>query len=104
MVDRVQFLDYRSDTADLLRAADVFLLPSTHEGLPLSVLESQARKVPVLAAPTGGIPEVVIDGETGFLHSATDVIDYENRIEALLRHSDLYDRVTERAYTNILKE
>ena len=102
--DRVQFLDYRSDAADLLRAADVFLLPSTHEGLPLSVLEAQATKVPVLAAPTGGIPEVVIDGETGFLHSATDVLGYASRIEALLRHSDLYDRVTERAYTNILKE
>jgi D-inositol-3-phosphate glycosyltransferase len=102
--DIVQFLDYRSDAADLLRAADVFLLPSTHEGLPLSVLEAQASKVPVLAAPTGGIPRVVIDGETGFLLSATDVLGYASRIEALLRHSDLYDRVTERAYLNVLKE
>jgi glycosyltransferase involved in cell wall biosynthesis len=102
--DRVQFLDYRTDAADLLRAADVFLLPSTHEGLPLSILEAQASKVPVLAAPTGGIPEVVIDGETGFLHPATDVLGYANRIKALLRQPDLYYHMTERAYTNILKE
>jgi len=102
--DRVQFLGYRSDAADLLRAADVFLLPSTHEGLPLSVLEAQASKVPVLAAPTGGIPEVVMDGETGFLHSAADVLGYAGHIQALLRQPDLYHRMTEQAYTNILKE
>ena len=53
--------------SDLLRAADFFLLPSTHEGLPLSILEAQASGVPVLAAPTAGVPEVVTDGETGFL-------------------------------------
>jgi glycosyltransferase involved in cell wall biosynthesis len=102
--DSVQFLGYRSDAADLLRAADIFLLPSTHEGLPLSILEAQASKVPVIAAPTAGIPEVVIDGETGFLHPATDVLSYAGRIQALLRYPDLYHRMTERAYTNVLQE
>jgi len=102
--DGVQFLGYRSDAADLLRAADVFLLPSTHEGLPLSVLEAQASKVPVLAAPIGGIPEVIIHGETGFLHPSTDVLGYASHIQTLLRQPDLYHRVIERAYTNILEE
>jgi glycosyltransferase involved in cell wall biosynthesis len=102
--DRVQFLGYRSDAADLLRAADVFLLPSTYEGLPLSVLEAQASKIPVIAAPPAGVPEVVIDGETGFLHAATDVLSYASRIQALFHHPDLFHRITDQAYTNILNE
>jgi glycosyltransferase involved in cell wall biosynthesis len=43
---RVRFLGQRSDVPELLRAADFFLLPSTSEGLPLSILEAQASKVP----------------------------------------------------------
>ena len=65
--DIVQFLGFRRDGPDLLRAADVFLLPSTHEGLPLSVLEAQAAHVPVIGAPIPGILEVVEDGMTGFV-------------------------------------
>jgi glycosyltransferase involved in cell wall biosynthesis len=56
---RVRFLGQRSDVPELLRAADFFLLPSTSEGLPLSILEAQASKVPVIAAPTAGIPEII---------------------------------------------
>lgn len=51
-----------------------FLLQSTSEGLPLSVLEAQATKVPVLADPTAGIHEVITDGETGFLIPAEDAV------------------------------
>lgn len=104
VADRVRFLGDRSDAADLLRAADVFLLPSTHEGLPLSVLEAQASKVPVLSAPTGGIPEVIMDGETGFLLSATNVLSYARRIQDLIRYPDRYHDITERAYRNVLQE
>jgi glycosyltransferase involved in cell wall biosynthesis len=77
--DRVQLLGQRGDAPDLLRAADLFLLPSTNEGLPLSVLEAQATRVPVLAAPTAGIPEVVREGETGFLIPAADAEGYARR-------------------------
>src|SRR5262249_28602479 len=58
VTELVQLLGQRQDAPELLRAADLFLLPSTHEGLPLSILEAQASKVPVLAAPTAGVPEV----------------------------------------------
>jgi glycosyltransferase involved in cell wall biosynthesis len=52
---------------DLLRAADVLVLASEVEGLPLVILEAMSQGVPVVAADVGGIPEAVIDGETGFL-------------------------------------
>ena len=63
IADRVRLLGQRKDISELLQAADFFILPSSAEGLPLSILEAQASKVPVLAALTAGIPEVVIDWE-----------------------------------------
>ena len=89
VADRVELLGQRSDVPDLLRAADFFLLPSTREGLPLSVLEAQASRVPVLAAPTAGVPEVIQDGQTGFLIPADDADGYACRIEQLLTAPEL---------------
>ena len=103
VADRVRFLGQREDMPDLLRAADIFVLPSTSEGLPLSVLEAQATKVPVLAAPTAGIPEVVTDGETGFLIPAEDAAGYAQRIESLLNCPEIHHRVTEQAYKQVIK-
>jgi glycosyltransferase involved in cell wall biosynthesis len=102
--DRVHLLGQCRDTPDLLRAADFFLLPSTCEGLPLSVLEAQAAKVPVLAAPTAGVPEVVRDGATGFLIPADDAAGYATRMEQLLADRALARRVTEAAYRDVTRE
>lgn len=102
--DRVRLLGQRDDVPDLLRAADFFLLPSRHEGLPLSVLEAQATNVPVLAAATAGIPEVVRDGETGFQIPAQDVVGYGACIQNLLDKPELVHRVTEAAYARVVRE
>jgi glycosyltransferase involved in cell wall biosynthesis len=102
--DRVRFLGFRTDGPELLRAADFVLLPSTNEGLPLSLLEAQASKVPVLAAPTAGVPEIVADGETGFLIPANDSAGYARRIEDLLRHPDLCQQITETAFAGVLRD
>jgi L-malate glycosyltransferase len=104
VTDRVELLGYRDDAAALLRAADYFLLPSTNEGLPLTVLEAQATKVPVLASATAGIPEVIEDGETGFLIEPTNAVAYADRIEALLRDAGQRERITERAFARTTRE
>ncbi len=65
--DRVVFLGYRDDIAELLASCDLFVLPSLYEGLPLSILEAMAVGKPVIATAIGGTDEVVIDGETGIL-------------------------------------
>ncbi|HET6347508.1 MAG TPA: glycosyltransferase [Candidatus Krumholzibacteria bacterium] len=67
--DRVEFLGIRRDVARLLHASDAVVLPSRAvvETLPLSVLETMACGIPVIASRVGSVPEVVVDGETGRL-------------------------------------
>ena len=102
IIPQVRFLGHRRDVPELLRAADVFLLPSTSEGLPLSILEAQASKVPVIAAPTAGIPEIVVNDVSGFLVNAGDAFGYAERVKQLVLCSDTVRRITTYAYKNII--
>ena len=65
--DAIRLLGWRRDVADLLHAMDAFLLTSRFEGLPRAVLQAMAAGVPVVATAVDGTPDVVRDGETGFL-------------------------------------
>jgi glycosyltransferase involved in cell wall biosynthesis len=98
LADTVRFLGFRQDGPVLLQAADAFVLPSTHEGLPLSVLEAQACRVPVVGSDIPGILEVVDDGKTGFVVPAGDHEGYADRLAALSRSAPLRDHVTEAAW------
>jgi glycosyltransferase involved in cell wall biosynthesis len=69
---QVRFLGLRKDVARLLSAADLFLLTSVSEGIPLTVIEAMAAGLPVVATRVGGVGEVVDDGRTGLLCPAGD--------------------------------
>lgn len=64
----------------LLSGSDIYVLPSYHEGLPISILEAMAAGLPVISTPVGGIPEAVIEGETGYLCSPGDHIGLADAI------------------------
>lgn len=72
IAERVHWLGWRSDAADLIGAFDILLLPSLWEGFGLVLLEAMSRRVPVIASRVSAIPEVVVDGETGILVEARD--------------------------------
>ena len=71
--DRVDLVGEQEQVVPLLSAADVFLLPSSQESFGLAALEAMACDVPVVASSIGGLPELVEDGVTGFLHAPDDV-------------------------------
>jgi glycosyltransferase involved in cell wall biosynthesis len=82
----VTFLGQRGDVPDLLAAADLFVLPSLFEGLPLAVLEAMAVGLPVVATWIGGTGEAIEHGVTGHLVTPGDASGLAGAIADLLRH------------------
>lgn len=81
----VIFLGKVRDTAHVMEIADVFLLPSETESFGLAALEAMAVGVPVVSSNTGGIPEVNIHGESGFLSDVGDIEDMAKNLIYLLQ-------------------
>jgi glycosyltransferase involved in cell wall biosynthesis len=63
----------RADKAALFRSVDCFVLPSEVESMPNTVLEAMAAGLPIVATPVGAVPEMIADGQTGFLVPVGDV-------------------------------
>ena len=93
LTDRVLFLGRQDNLPDLLGCADVFLLPSELESFGLVALEAMACEVPVVATLVGGLPEVVVHGETGYLANLGDVDSMANYTLEILRNPALRRRM-----------
>jgi L-malate glycosyltransferase len=87
--DRVQFLGDRRDIPAVLASLDITVLPSSSESLSNVILESMAAGVPAIAARVGGNPEVVQEGETGFLFNSGDEEAFAARLETLAMQPEL---------------
>jgi sugar transferase (PEP-CTERM/EpsH1 system associated) len=85
----VHLLGGRVDVPRVLRAFDIFVLPSRNEGISNTILEAMATGLPVIASRVGGNPELVTEGETGSLFPAGDVGALADAILALLDDPDL---------------
>ncbi|MFA5362820.1 MAG: glycosyltransferase family 4 protein [Candidatus Omnitrophota bacterium] len=88
---------WRRDIPRLLAGMDIVVLTSLWEGFPISVLEAMAGSLPVVVTHTGGIGEVVIEGNTGFLVKPRDMPDMCEKILMLLNDEDLRERVGSQA-------
>lgn len=88
------FLGKQEDVAEVISMADVMLLPSEKESFGLVALEAMACGVPVVTTNAGGLPEVVPDGECGFLLPVGDVAGMAERTVRLLTDEDLYRRLS----------
>jgi glycosyltransferase involved in cell wall biosynthesis len=86
---KTHLLGHREDSAQMAAAFDVAVLASLSEGLPNSVMEAMAAGAPVIATAVGGVPELIEDGETGFLVPPASPEAIAERIEYALSHVDL---------------
>ena len=89
IAERVHWLGWRSDAADLIAAFDILLLPSLWEGFGMVLLEAMSRRVPVIASRVSAIPEVVVDGQTGILTEARNVPALAKAMSRLLEDRPL---------------
>jgi N-acetyl-alpha-D-glucosaminyl L-malate synthase BshA len=90
----VCFLGKQLNFVEVLQNSDVFLLPSQTESFGLAALEALSCGVPVVASRVGGLPEVVVDGETGFLHEVGDLAAMAQSALRLLRDRTLHERMS----------
>ena len=93
LTDRFVMPGFRTDLDTLIPAADVMVLPSFTEGLPNVVLEASAAGVPVVATAVGGTPEVLADGESGYLVQPGCSEEIATRVSELLRDPALRQRM-----------
>lgn len=98
----IYFTGFRN-TIDLLPEFNIFLLTSVTEGLPLTIYEAFACRVPVVSTIAGGIPEVIIDGKTGFLAPIKDSEILSEKVLKILNNSDISEYVKSNAF-QLVKE
>lgn len=99
----VRFLGQVDQIENILMCADVFLLPSEQESFGLAALEALACGVPVVGATTGGLPEVVRHGETGYLYPVGEIRDMALAALDILGDDQRYQRFSENARKQAIK-
>lgn len=104
--DRVEFIGFALNVEDYFMQTDLFILSSMVESYPGVIVESMANKVPILSTPVAGVPELLFDGNNGFL---TEGYRAENIYQAFLRYLDYREegrinQIIENAYVTYLKE
>lgn len=92
-----------ADPKEILSVADLFLLPSETESFGLSALEAMAMRVPVISTNGGGLPEVNLQGQTGFLSPVGDIDDMSANALKLLNDDDLMDNFRRNALAQAVR-
>ncbi len=84
VAQRIRFLGFRSDIAQLLQAADVFVFPSLHEGLPVALMEAMAAGLPCVVSGVRGNTDLIQDGEGGYVYRPDDTDGFAQGLNKLL--------------------
>ncbi len=87
MQKKIHLLGFKENAASLLKAFDVFVLPSRTEAFPYVLLEAGLAQLPVVATRVGGIPEVVVEGKNGLLVSPNESFALSRAIDQILEDS-----------------
>ena len=102
--DDIRFLGKQEPIEEILSIADVFLMPSGSETFGLAALEAMACSVPVVSSDIGGLPELNLDGVTGFLCPLGDIDALTERTREILQNEDLHGRMAQAARRRAIDE
>jgi glycosyltransferase involved in cell wall biosynthesis len=99
----VSFLGFQEQVPQVLAGLDIFALSSLTEGIPLALLEAMGSGLPVVATAVGGVPEVVVDGESGLLVPPDDAAALALALSRLARDAGLRERLGAAARRRVLE-
>ena len=97
MEENIRFTGKRDDIPDILKASDLFILPSRSEGMPAALIEAMAAGLPCVAARVGGIPEVITHGKDGLLFQRENSRELAEALITLLENETLRTRLASQA-------
>ncbi|MBS1656752.1 MAG: N-acetyl-alpha-D-glucosaminyl L-malate synthase BshA [Bacteroidetes bacterium] len=97
LMDDVRFLGKLDPVEELLAVSDLFLMPSETESFGLAALEAMACHVPVISTNTGGIPEIVVNGQTGFMSNVGDIDSMAGNALMLLNNENMLNQFKNQA-------
>jgi glycosyltransferase involved in cell wall biosynthesis len=100
----VSFLGLRNDVPRILPLLDLFVLPSLSEGLSVALLEAMSAGVPVIASKVGGNPEIVVNGETGYLVPPQRPEELASRIIEFMSNQESSRLMGERGRERVARE
>ena len=92
LTDKVWLPGTRSDVADIMRGFSIFVLPSLSEATPVVILEAMATGLPVVATRVGGVPDLVLDKETGFVVGLSDPAEFADAVSAYIDDPEMRRR------------
>ncbi|MBA0883710.1 glycosyltransferase family 4 protein [Flavobacterium undicola] len=101
--DDIIFMGFRNNIQELLPEFDIFLLTSLTEGLPLTIYEAFATKIPVVATNAGGIAEVIENGQTGFVTNLKDTENLAKGVLKILNDKQLAETIKANAFELVSK-
>jgi glycosyltransferase involved in cell wall biosynthesis len=89
--NHVTFLGFREDIPYILSLSDIFVLPSLDEALPTVLAEAMAAGLPLIGTKVGGVPEMLVDGENGFLIPPSNSLELAKACIKLLNSTEKID-------------
>jgi glycosyltransferase involved in cell wall biosynthesis len=98
----IHFLNYQPKASNFIPQFDIMIMTSQSEGIPQAIYESFYHKVPVISTDVGGIPEIIVDGENGYLLSSGDYKSFSDRIETLLNDEEIARKFTALSYDKLI--
>ena len=103
LCESIRFIGKLKAVEKILSVSDLFLLPSATESFGLVALEAMASSVPVISSNSGGLPEVNLDGKTGFLLNVKDVDGMAEKSILLLKDNDKLEQFKQSAYKHAME-
>ena len=86
--DDIRFIGKQEQIEEILAVSDLFILPSEYESFGLAALEAMAAGVPLISSDAGGLPEINIQGKTGFMSAVGDISSMSRNAIAILENDD----------------
>lgn len=99
--ERVVFTGYQRDVLNVLRLMDCLIVASTAESFGRTIIEAMSVKTPVLAAKSGGIPEIIVHGTNGFLLTSREPEEIKEGMVSFIENRDVHRRMAEEGYKTV---